>query len=106
MASAAMPKQRNFPNRGTRCWGSPRRGSSASVSATAPMAAQARGACISRRREVTSRLDPTTQREQTLWSALDEEDDEDEHHDLAQHRAGRGLDQLVDDSQAQRGGDS
>src|SRR6266478_690528 len=42
------------------------------------------------------------QREQAARAALDEQDDEDQHQDLAQHRAGIGFEELVDD--AERGG--
>src|ERR1700733_7997828 len=42
------------------------------------------------------------QREQAARAALNEQDDEHQHQDLAQHGAGIGFEELVDD--AQRGG--
>src|SRR5262245_30788092 len=40
-----------------------------------------------------------TKREQPARTLLDEQDDEDQHGDLAQHRAGEGLEEFVDDTE-------
>src|SRR6185436_4242423 len=42
------------------------------------------------------------QREQALRPALDEEDDEDQHHDLRDHRARPGFEELVREAERQR----
>ena len=48
---------------------------------------------------------PSLHREDALRSLLDEDDDEHQHHDLGQHRAGPALQQLVQHAQAERGVD-
>src|SRR4051812_18283773 len=42
------------------------------------------------------------QREQAARPALDEDDDRDQHEDLAQHRAGVRLEELVDQAEQER----
>jgi hypothetical protein len=46
---------------------------------------------------------PALEGEQALRTLLDEDDDEDQHHDLGQHRARPAFEELVDHAQAQRG---
>ncbi len=46
---------------------------------------------------------PSLEREEPARPLLDEEVDEDQHEDLAQHRASEGLEQLVDDAQSHGG---
>ncbi len=43
---------------------------------------------------------PALEREQAARALLDEEDDQHEDHDLAEHRAGPGLEDLVGDAEA------
>src|ERR1700694_5105712 len=42
------------------------------------------------------------EREQAARAALDEQDDEHQHQDLAQHGAGIGFEELVDDAERRR----
>src|SRR6218665_2786003 len=42
-------------------------------------------------------------REDALRALLDEDDDEDQHHDLGEHRTGPAFEELVQHAQAQRG---
>src|SRR3954451_5168174 len=44
------------------------------------------------------------QREQSARALLDEDDQRHQHEDLAQHRAGHGLEELVDEAQRHGGG--
>src|SRR5437588_12401058 len=46
---------------------------------------------------------PAPEREQALRSLLDKEDEEHEHGDLGEHGARPGLEEFVDDAQAERG---
>src|SRR5687768_11822577 len=48
---------------------------------------------------------PSLQREKALRTALDEEDDEDEHRDLGEHGAGPGFQELVREAEHERGVD-
>ena len=41
-------------------------------------------------------------REHAAWPALNEQNQQHQHNDLAEHRAGDGLKELVDDAQSQR----
>src|SRR5687767_11247927 len=45
---------------------------------------------------------PTFDSEDALWPLLDEDDDEDQHRDLREHRAGPAFDELVEHAQAER----
>src|SRR6478672_1409119 len=47
--------------------------------------------------------EPSLEREHSLRPFLDEDDDEDEHRDLGEHRARDAFKEFVDDSKAHRG---
>src|SRR5688572_28634516 len=63
----------------------------------------AAGVRAKQERTPTSRF-PSLRGKQTLRAALNEQDDEDEHSDLAEHGARQWLDQLLGHAEAERGG--